>query len=129
MAFYPKEAEVLAFRWLALSLTISAVACAGAHGGDEAGVQVPAEAEAVVQMARGDAAGRTNTAPDSLQVRSVEAVQWSDASLGCPELDRIYAQVITPGYRIVLAAEGQEYVYHASASRVIPCPPDRAQTS
>ena len=41
-----------------------------------------------------------------------EPVEWSDASLGCPEPGKMYAQVITPGFRLVFDYQGQRYEYH-----------------
>jgi len=52
--------------------------------------------------------------PDEIAVVAVEAVEWRDASLGCPQPDTMYAQVITPGYRIVLQAGDETYEVHAS---------------
>jgi len=46
-------------------------------------------------------------------------VEWSDASLGCPKPGFAYAQVITPGYRIVLTAGQQQYEYHTDKSRAV----------
>ncbi len=43
-----------------------------------------------------------------------EAVDWRDSSLGCPEPGKSYLQVITPGYRVVLQADGQTYEYHTN---------------
>ena len=45
---------------------------------------------------------------------SAQAVEWPDGSLGCPQPGMAYLQVITPGYKLVLAAGGQEYSYHAA---------------
>jgi hypothetical protein len=42
-----------------------------------------------------------------------EPAEWSDASLGCPEPGKAYAQVITPGYRIVLRVGEKEYELHS----------------
>lgn len=42
------------------------------------------------------------------------AVEWSDASLGCPQPGRMYPQVITPGYHIVLRVDDVEYDYRAT---------------
>ncbi len=75
----------------------------------------------LVAQAIADLAGRLGVAAEAIQVRSVEAVEWPDASLGCPQPGMVYAQVITPGYRIVLEAEGQAYEYHSSRSRVVYC--------
>jgi hypothetical protein len=53
--------------------------------------------------------------PADIKIASSEAVEWSDASLGCPEPDMSYVQVITPGYRIVLQAGDKLYEYHTGA--------------
>jgi uncharacterized protein involved in copper resistance len=50
--------------------------------------------------------------PNLISVAKVEAVNWSDASLGCAEPGKAYAQVVTPGYRILLEAEGEQYEVH-----------------
>ena len=48
--------------------------------------------------------------------------EWPDSSLGCPKPGQAYLQVITPGYRVVLGANGKEYEYHTDmASQVIAC--------
>ncbi len=65
-------------------------------------------------LAIADLASRLNIAPETIIVRAVESVDWSDASLGCPQPGYMYAQVITPGYRITLEAGGQTYAYHTS---------------
>ena len=59
---------------------------------------------------------------------SIEAVDWPDASLGCPEPDMMYAAMLTPGYRIVLSADEIEYEYHTSDnpdSRLAQCESDQ----
>jgi hypothetical protein len=74
----------------------------------------PAEAsQALLEQALADLADRTGLAATAIRVVSVEEVEWSDTSLGCPEEGMMYAQVITPGYLIILEAEGQQYEYHA----------------
>ncbi len=47
---------------------------------------------------------------------AVEAVEWSDISLGCPQPGMRYARVRTPGFRLVLQA-GKEYEYHTDIGR------------
>ena len=42
-------------------------------------------------------------------------VEWSDASLGCPQEGQGYAQVITPGYRLVFDLAGTPYAVHSNA--------------
>lgn len=72
-------------------------------------------------LAVADLAGRLHIAPESIAVRTLESVDWLDASLGCPEPDTMYGQVITPGYRIILAAGDRTYAYHASLRGVKLC--------
>ncbi len=60
-------------------------------------VEPPAKAEQAIRLAREDLARRLGLAPEAIRLVSVEAVEWSDASLGCPQPGMMYAQVITPG--------------------------------
>jgi hypothetical protein len=68
----------------------------------------------LVEQARQILAERISVADGEVSVTSTEDVAWSDSSLGCPDPERMYAQVITPGYRIVLEAGGETYTFHAS---------------
>jgi hypothetical protein len=47
---------------------------------------------------------------------SVVAVEWPDASLGCPKPGMMYAQVVTGGYRVKVAVGGTVLDYHTDAS-------------
>lgn len=80
----------------------------------------PAEPR-VVDVAKADLAQRLNLSADEIQVVKVEPVQWRDASLGCPKPGMMYAQVITPGYQIILSAQGKEYDYRATQERAFLC--------
>jgi hypothetical protein len=82
----------------------------------------PADSE-VVSQAKSDLAKRIGVAVGEIKTRSVEEVNWPDASLGCPEPDMMYAQVVTPGQRIVLEAGDQMYEYHSGGANVVFCPP------
>jgi len=82
----------------------------------------PADADLAVRAAINDVATRLKIAPEAVQVISVDATDWSDTSLGCPEPGMFYAQVITPGYLIVVSAGGQQFEYHANRrGRVVTC--------
>ncbi len=50
-----------------------------------------------------------------------EALDWMDASLGCPQPGRSYDQVITPGHRVILAYQNQYYNVHLSAHHGLIC--------
>lgn len=76
-------------------------------------IEPPAESpDQVVAVAKEYLANELGVASDDITAVAIEAVQWSDASLGCPEPGKAYAQVITPGYRIVLEAGQKEYELH-----------------
>ena len=85
---------------------------------------VPAAAQPVVARAIADLAARRGVDPAVISVVQVEAVEWPDGSIGCPVPGMAYPQVITPGWRIVLALAGATVVYHADerGTRVTPCP-------
>ena len=82
-------------------------------------VKRPARAKQIVRLALEDLARRMGVVPEAIQLVSVEAVEWSDTSLGCPQKGMMYAQVITPGYRVVLGVESRRYEYHTDAGQSV----------
>ncbi len=65
---------------------------------------------------------QTGIPPEQITLVSIEAMDWSDTSLGCPQEGYMYAQVITPGYLLLLEAQGQQYKYHTDkATNVVLC--------
>ena len=72
--------------------------------------------QALIDLAKEDLASRLDIEKEAISVVSTEAKEWSDASLGCPEEGEMYAQVITPGYQILLETEGAEYDYRTDLS-------------
>jgi len=50
--------------------------------------------------------------PGGIVVKSVEKVDWPDACLGVQQMGVLCAQVVTPGYRIVLEANDGLYEFH-----------------
>ena len=49
-----------------------------------------------------------------LRLDSSEGVGWPDASLGCPKEGYAYAQVITPGHKLVFDFEGTSHAVHTN---------------
>jgi hypothetical protein len=89
----------------------------------------PVKAEPVprelVEKSRADLADRYGINPDLIGVAEARAVDWPDASLGCPQPGMAYAAVITPGYWILLETKDQSYPYHTDlAENVILCESD-----
>jgi len=64
--------------------------------------------------ARGDLAQRLKIDPDTIQLVSVEHVDWPDACMGIQQPGVMCAQVITSGYKVILEANGQQYEYHTN---------------
>ena len=86
---------------------------------EETAVEVPQEAESLVDKAIEDLAARVGVDPGDIVVEGVAETEFPDASLGVPEPGTSYAQVITPGYIIRLRAGGKIYEYRAAENRVI----------
>lgn len=93
--------------------------------GGAGGLPATPETPAVVQQAVADASQRTGLPASAIQVVQVEARDWPDTSLGCPMPGFFYAQIVTPGFLIVLDAGGQRLKYHSDRSRVVFCPTPR----
>ena len=70
-------------------------------------------------MARDDLREQLDVEPESVKIKSVEKVDWNDTSLDNPQPGMMYAQVITPGFKMVLDVQGETHTYHTSADRVV----------
>jgi len=69
----------------------------------------PAEAAAVQALA-----GLLGIPVDQIRVVTVEAVEWPDACLGVSLPGVVCAQVLTPGFSIVVEADGRSYEFHTN---------------
>ena len=65
-----------------------------------------------IEIARRDLAAQLSVEVESIAVVSSEAEQWPDACLGAAKPGTVCAQVITPGFKIVLESGGKQYEYH-----------------
>lgn len=68
----------------------------------------------LVEKTREDLSKRLSISAAQISLVEVAEVEWSDSSLGCPQAGMDYLQMITPGYRILLGANGQQYEYHSN---------------
>ncbi|HET7091609.1 MAG TPA: hypothetical protein VFL17_23510 [Anaerolineae bacterium] len=76
---------------------------------------IPAsEAPQAALNARQDLAQKLNIPVDEITIVSVEGVEWPDGCLGVHTVGIMCLQVITPGYRVVLEANGKVYEYHTN---------------
>ncbi len=67
-----------------------------------------------IQEARQDLAQRLGLDESGIIEAAIEPVNFPDAALGAPVEDEMSAQVITPGWRIRLAAGGETFEYRAT---------------
>lgn len=70
-----------------------------------------------VFKAKDDLANRTNIPFDQIEVVSVQMMTWPDSSMGCPQPDMVYTQVLHDGLLIQLQANGFNYNYHSGGNR------------
>ncbi|MCP4271408.1 MAG: hypothetical protein GY781_05495 [Gammaproteobacteria bacterium] len=62
-----------------------------------------------------------NVAESTIKHGVIRETQWPDSSLGCAQPESEYLQVIIPGYRVQLFANGTEYMVHVGDGRGIIC--------
>jgi hypothetical protein len=80
------------------------------------------DSDRMAELAREALASQLNLPAAHITIVSTEPVEWRDGSLGCPKPGVMYLQVITPGYRVILEANGQRYEYHTDTRRqVVQC--------
>lgn len=107
---------------LALALSLGSLLGWGCLWRSQGELSVPAEAETLVRLAKADLAERLGVGVETIELAGLEAVEWPTTALGCPQPGMLYAQVITPGYRIELSHGGITYSYHSDrGSRIVYC--------
>ncbi len=108
-----------------LLLTVVLIsACQGKDAAPDASVPqaLPEDVESLVLLAKFDLTIRTGIDIESITTKSLKETMFDDSSLGVPEPGLEYTAVITPGYIIILEADGEMYEYHASGEKVVQVP-------
>lgn len=77
----------------------------------ETGVPVPPAAQAVQAFL----AERIGVDPGEVKVQSIDEMQWSDTCLGLGGPAEMCGQMIVPGFRIVVEANGQQLVFRTDS--------------
>jgi hypothetical protein len=76
----------------------------------------------LIEKAKDDLTKRLSITATEINVAKAAEVTWPDSSLGCPQEGMLYAQILTPGYLILLEYANNLYEYHAGrGSAVIYC--------
>ena len=83
--------------------------------------QEPISTSSPTDVAKSIAAEYANVRRDQVNVRSIQAVEFSDSSLGCPNPDMSYLQVITPGYKAVVTVDSKEFDVRISGAHGFIC--------
>ena len=78
------------------------------------------EAHILITKAIADLATRLGIKETRITIESFSRAVFPDTSLGVPEEGQVYAQVVTPGYLLVLKANGTSYRYHGSGEFIAP---------
>lgn len=71
-----------------------------------------------IDRARRDLVQRLSLSENEITLESVDPADFPDAALGAPSEDEMSAQVITPGWRIRLQANGKTYEYRVSGRQL-----------
>jgi hypothetical protein len=89
---------------------------------------IPAELQPIAEKAIGLAASTFHVKPEEVQLLSIEAVQWGDTSLGCPQEGQMYAQQLTSGYLATVDVGGKTHAVHMNEQgQGVVCPPEQAK--
>lgn len=72
-------------------------------------------------LAKKDLANKLDIDKKKIEVINITPHNFSDTSLGCPQRNQMYAQVITPGFIMILKADSTKYIYNAGSKRVVTC--------
>jgi hypothetical protein len=70
---------------------------------------------AIIAQCKADLAQRCKVPVKEITVAETRATTWPDTALGMPAMGKIYAQVLTPGWKVILEARRSHYLYTASS--------------
>ncbi len=80
---------------------------------------LPAEITPAEQMAIQALSANLGVSGEAIKVVQSEAVDWPDGCLGIRTAGVMCTQMIVPGFRVVLEAQGQQFEYHTNADGTI----------
>ena len=75
----------------------------------------------VAQLAANVLADELGIPLRDITVDTVRAVEWPDSSIGCPQPEQAYMQVITPGHKITLRVGNAMHIVHEANGRAFIC--------
>ena len=99
------------------------------------GVEAPIPTEIPVDLTPAQRAAvnalmeQLNVSADQIKLVSTEAVTWPDGCLGVVRMGVMCSQAEVPGFKIVLAADGQKYEFHTNQDGTVALLAEGAQDS
>jgi hypothetical protein len=101
-----------------------AAGCAGALPPVDLPETLPALPPAAALIAQSVLSEALGVSVSEIEILTTEQVDWPDACLGLSSGGEACAQVITPGWRIVLRIDGQDYEFRTSEDGTLVRPVD-----
>jgi hypothetical protein len=96
--------------WIGFTLLALALTACG-PGASDPPSGLPDDVETAVKETL---SAREEIPIEEIEVVEAEEKEWSDACLGLAGEDEVCAQVITPGWKVTLRANGEMYVLHTN---------------
>jgi hypothetical protein len=76
----------------------------------------------LTENSKADLAQKLGVSAKDIKVKSIDKVNWKEASLGCPKAGVSYTQTDIPGCVLWLEFKGRVFEYHRSTRIFFPCP-------
>lgn len=98
-------------------LTVIILTAVGGRTMAAASKSAPAPEQQLPSMlskCRTDLAKRLKIQEKDIKLADIISVTWPDTALGLPEIGKVYAQVTTPGQKLIFEARNQSYLYTTS---------------
>lgn len=92
---------------------------------DDLLLQIDPAAAELAALARRRVATELDLPVQRVRLVSIRPYTWTESSLGCPQPDQTYSTVSTEGYRIVVRAGEQDYLFHTDTATLFTCDPER----
>ena len=74
------------------------------------------QSSTVVTQCSADLAHRLGVKQLDVKLVKVQKMKWPNSALGMPEIGKMYTQVVTPGWWLILEVNNSRYLYTAGAS-------------
>jgi hypothetical protein len=69
--------------------------------------------DAVVQLLKASLSREIRLSEAAINLKEIEAVEWSDSCLGLSQPEEFCAQMITPGYQVTFTTAEKNFVVHS----------------